>query len=67
MLGSRRGQLDTCNPIGSFQAWVFKATNGYIWVLSLETASWGVRIPWEHFKHTPFSVLRRPPLEFLMV
>jgi len=28
MLGSRRGQLDTCTPIGSFQAWVFKAPLG---------------------------------------
>jgi len=28
MLGSRHGQLDTCTPNGSFQAWVFKAPLG---------------------------------------
>jgi len=34
--------------------------SSYIWVLSLGTAR--VRILWEHFRNTPFSVLRRPPL-----
>jgi hypothetical protein len=28
MLGSRRGQLDTCTPIGSFHAWVLSAHLG---------------------------------------
>jgi hypothetical protein len=53
MLGSRRGQLDTCTPIGSFQAWVFKA--GYLWVLSLKTASWGAHTLGTFQKHTLFS------------
>ena len=54
-LGSHRGQLDTCNPIGSFQAWVFKATNGYLWALSLETASWGAHPLGTFQKHPLFS------------
>jgi hypothetical protein len=52
MLGSRRRQLDTCSPIGSFQAWVFK---GYLWVLSLETASWGAHTLETSQKHPLFS------------
>ena len=37
--------------------------SSYLWILSFKLPA-VVRIHWEHFKNTPFSVLRRPPLVF---
>jgi hypothetical protein len=55
--GSRRGQLGMCAPTGTLQAQVCI----YVWVLSLQVASWGTHTLGT-FKSTPFSGLRRPPL-----
>jgi len=50
----RHGHLDTCIPVRTFQAEVFSAaqSKGYLWVLSLESASWGA--------HTLGTFLKQP-------